>query len=164
KAVHVGHLRNIVLGDATVRILRAVGYPVLAATYPGDIGMHVIKCLWCYLKFYKGEEPATGRGRWLSAIYAESDERLEYRKHVQAIIEEYASHAEVWPHLMARLRQEGYEEDADVLTEAQTRWTPELSVGPDVQPDESLDDENPPDPLGARLNSRSVEVIGLLWD
>ena len=48
KTFHIGHLRNTVLGVAVSNILSAAGYPVLQATYPGDIGMHVIKCLWCY--------------------------------------------------------------------------------------------------------------------
>src|SRR5919107_2114024 len=57
KAFHVGHLRNSALGVAVSNILRAAGYPVLQATYPGDIGKHVIQCLWCYERFHRGEEP-----------------------------------------------------------------------------------------------------------
>jgi arginyl-tRNA synthetase len=84
KIFHIGHLRNSCLGVAVSNILEAAGYPVMRATYPGDIGMHVIKCLWCYQRFHKGQEPAdpAQRGRWLGQIYAESDARLEYRKEV----------------------------------------------------------------------------------
>jgi arginyl-tRNA synthetase len=84
KAFHIGHLRNTVLGIAVSNIVSAAGYPVLQATYPGDIGMHVIKCLWCYQNFHLGGEPADPlmRGRWLGDIYAESDARLAYRKEV----------------------------------------------------------------------------------
>lgn len=84
KVFHIGHLRNTVLGIAVSNILAAAGYPVLQATYPGDIGMHVIKCLWCYENFHLGQEPADPlkRGRWLGDIYAESDARLSYRKEV----------------------------------------------------------------------------------
>ena len=62
KEFHVGHLRNSVLGVAIGNILRAAGYEVKDANYIGDIGMHVIKCLWCYERFHRGEEPAD-RGR-----------------------------------------------------------------------------------------------------
>ena len=55
KVFHVGHLRNSVLGVSVSRILAAAGYPVMEATYPGDIGMHVIKCLWCYERFHMGK-------------------------------------------------------------------------------------------------------------
>lgn len=82
KEFHIGHLRNSVLGMSVSKILRAAGYDVKDATYIGDIGMHVIKCLWCYERFHRGEEPAIleERGRWLGQIYAESDARVNFRK------------------------------------------------------------------------------------
>ena len=84
KAFHIGHFRNSVLGIAISNILRAAGYTVQTATYIGDIGMHVVKCLWCYERFHRGEEPASpeARGRWLGEVYAESDARLNFRKDV----------------------------------------------------------------------------------
>ena len=84
KAFHVGHLRNLSLGVAVSNILRAAGYEVMDANYIGDIGMHVVKCLWCYERFHRGEEPESpeARGRWLGEIYAESDARLNFRKDV----------------------------------------------------------------------------------
>ena len=84
KEFHVGHLRNSVLGVAVSNVLRAAGYEVQDANYIGDIGMHVIKCLWCYENFHQGEEPAdrSARGRWLGEIYSESDARVNYRKDV----------------------------------------------------------------------------------
>src|SRR5215216_7698130 len=88
KAFHVGHLRNSVLGVAVSNILRAAGYDVKDANYIGDIGMHVIKCLWCYERFHNGEEPIEPvlRGRWLAEVYAESNARLDYRKDVLAFL------------------------------------------------------------------------------
>jgi arginyl-tRNA synthetase len=84
KEFHVGHLRNSVLGVSVSNILRASGYEVKDANYIGDIGMHVIKCLWCYERFHRGEEPAVleERGRWLGQIYAESDARVNFRRDV----------------------------------------------------------------------------------
>src|SRR5215204_540189 len=84
KAFHVGHLRNSVLGVAISNILRAAGYDVKDANYIGDIGMHVVRCLWCYDRFHRGKEPASpeARGRWLGEVYAESNARLDFRKDV----------------------------------------------------------------------------------
>jgi arginyl-tRNA synthetase len=84
KAFHVGHLRNSCLGVSLSRILKAAGYRVQDANYIGDIGMHVVKCLWCYERFHRGQEPAIPeeRGRWLGEVYAESDARLNFRKDV----------------------------------------------------------------------------------
>lgn len=89
KEFHVGHLRNVALGAALVRIMRFAGYDVVAASYIGDIGLHVIKCLWCYRAFHLGQEPKdpTQRGRWLGELYVESDQRLAYRKNISDFIE-----------------------------------------------------------------------------
>lgn len=48
KEVHVGHLRNLFLGDSLVRILKAAGFSVVNSYYINDTGMHVAKCLGLY--------------------------------------------------------------------------------------------------------------------
>lgn len=73
KAFHVGHLRNVILGDAVCRLLDAAGNTVVRANYIGDIGLHVIKWLWVYLKNHNGEEPGEDVTRWMGDIYAEAD-------------------------------------------------------------------------------------------
>jgi arginyl-tRNA synthetase len=90
KSMHVGHLRNVVLGATIFNILKCGGYDVVGATYLGDIGMHVIRTLWAYQKFYKGKEPQEGRGVWLETLYVEATARLEFRNNVAALIEEAA--------------------------------------------------------------------------
>lgn len=89
KAAHVGHLRNVCLGVAVTNIARAAGYTIMPTTYIGDIGRHVIQCLWCYREFHQGEEPHRkgSRGRWLGDIYAESSARLTFRKSVLAFLD-----------------------------------------------------------------------------
>ncbi len=77
KALHVGHLRNMILGAALCNILEAAGYRVIRANYPGDTGLHVIKWMWNYLKNHAGEEPPEDKIRWLGDIYAESNRLLE---------------------------------------------------------------------------------------
>ncbi|MCC7357758.1 arginine--tRNA ligase [Candidatus Uhrbacteria bacterium] len=46
KEIHVGHLRNFILGASLVRILRRSGATVIPVSYINDIGTHVAKCLW----------------------------------------------------------------------------------------------------------------------
>jgi len=77
KAFHVGHLRGTILGDALCRILEFAGNEVVRANYPGDMGLHVIKWLWGYLKFHNGEEPATDITKWMGEVYAEAAHRIE---------------------------------------------------------------------------------------
>jgi len=87
-AFHIGHLRNVVLGQALVNIMRYAGYEVVAATYPGDIGIHVAKCLWCYMKFYKDKEPEEGKGEWLALLYAEGAKAFEQDEDVSKEVRE----------------------------------------------------------------------------
>ncbi len=78
KATHVGHVRNMVLGQSIVNLLRAVGYEVIAVSYHGDTGTHVATTLWGLTKFHAGEKPPKdGRGLWLGKIYTEAVQRLE---------------------------------------------------------------------------------------
>ncbi|MEK7617417.1 MAG: arginine--tRNA ligase [Patescibacteria group bacterium] len=49
KAFHIGHLRNISIGESIVRLLEAVGYNVIRANYEGDVGMHIAKALYALL-------------------------------------------------------------------------------------------------------------------
>lgn len=77
KAFHVGHLRSAFLGDVLSRIAEAAGYDVVRANYPGDMGLHVIKWLWNYLKYHKGEKPEKDITRWMGEMYAEANKRLE---------------------------------------------------------------------------------------
>jgi arginyl-tRNA synthetase len=80
KAFHVGHMRNLCLGDALVRLLRAEGHDVIAANYLGDVGAHIAKCLWWYLDVLapaSRRPPADGRGEWLGEIYTAAASRIE---------------------------------------------------------------------------------------
>jgi arginyl-tRNA synthetase len=77
KAFHVGHLRNVVLGDALCNILDAAGFDVVRANYINDTGLHVIKWLWNYQKQHAGEAPGVDKTRWMGDIYAEANRRLE---------------------------------------------------------------------------------------
>lgn len=89
KAFHVGHLRNVILGAAICNILEASGYEVIRTNYVGDIGLHVIKWLWNYMKFHAGEEPGKDKTRWMGDLYAEADRRLsenpEYESEVREL-------------------------------------------------------------------------------
>lgn len=46
KPVHVGHLRNITLGESLARLLEAQGHEVFRVTYTADIGLQIAKTIW----------------------------------------------------------------------------------------------------------------------
>jgi arginyl-tRNA synthetase len=115
KAFHVGHLRNSVLGVAISNILRAAGYDVKDANYIGDIGLHVVKCLWCYERFHRGEEPSSpeARGRWLGEVYAESDARLNFRKDALDFLQLLAREDQQFVAAIDRMLKYLWRKDAD---------------------------------------------------
>jgi arginyl-tRNA synthetase len=84
KAFHVGHLRGTILGDSLCRILEFSGHQVVRANYPGDMGLHVIKWLWGYLKFHNGEKPSADITKWMGDVYAEATHRLEEDPNLEA--------------------------------------------------------------------------------
>ncbi|MDP6704081.1 MAG: arginine--tRNA ligase [archaeon] len=90
KAFHIGHLRGTSLGESLSRILRQSGYEVVQANYPGDVGAHVAKVLWCYRKFHEGEVPRESKGEWLGKLYTEACEKIEqypdYKKEVEEVL------------------------------------------------------------------------------
>lgn len=77
KAFHVGHLRNLILGGAMSNILEFAGYETVRANYIGDIGWHVVKWLWCYMRFHSGEKPVGDLTRWMQEIYTQATQLVE---------------------------------------------------------------------------------------
>jgi arginyl-tRNA synthetase len=53
KEFHIGHLRNITIGESLSRLLEANGAIVWRVNYQGDVGMHVAKALYGLLQILK---------------------------------------------------------------------------------------------------------------
>ena len=77
KPLHVGHLRNVILGSSVCNILEANGDKVIRANYIGDIGLHVIKWMCNYEMYHAGEEPPADIMRWMADLYSEADRRFQ---------------------------------------------------------------------------------------
>lgn len=78
KAFHVGHLRNVILGDALAHILEFAGHEIVRANYIGDFGKDVLKWLWNYRRRHQGERPpAQDVTKWMGDLYAEANRELE---------------------------------------------------------------------------------------
>lgn len=88
KAFHVGHLRSAILGDVLANLLDFAGYDTIRANYPGDMGLHVIKWLWNYLKYHKGEKPQKDITRWMGDLYSEAAKRLDENPDLESEVRE----------------------------------------------------------------------------
>jgi arginyl-tRNA synthetase len=94
KELHVGHMRNLCLGDAIVRLLRRVhgSEQIITSTFPGDVGTHVAKCLW-YIKnhiepaIFAAKRNAADRGEWLGQMYSAGNIKLEDQAKVPELYE-----------------------------------------------------------------------------
>lgn len=80
KEFHVGHGRNVCLGDSLCRLYSYAGYQVVPVNYIGDEGTHIAKCLWG-IKNYKGNDPLTettpNKAEWLGQRYVEANNALK---------------------------------------------------------------------------------------
>ncbi len=78
KDVHIGHLRNLFLGQTLVDVLKANGYDVIPVAYINDLGAHVAKSVWAIQRFHQGEDIAKeDRIDFLRDVYVEANEKLE---------------------------------------------------------------------------------------
>jgi arginyl-tRNA synthetase len=59
KPLHLGHIRNNLLGFSLSRILQANGFPVVKVNLVNDRGIHICKSMLAYMKWGEGETPAS---------------------------------------------------------------------------------------------------------
>lgn len=59
KPLHLGHVRNNLLGYSVSCILEAAGYEVIKCNLVNDRGIHICKSMLAWLKFGEGETPAS---------------------------------------------------------------------------------------------------------
>ena len=62
KPLHLGHIRNNLLGDSVSRILKACGNEVVKSTIVNDRGVHICKSMYAWEKLFDGATPeSTGK-------------------------------------------------------------------------------------------------------
>ncbi len=57
KPLHLGHIRNNLLGDSVSRLLKANGHEVIKTTIVNDRGVHICKSMYAWLKVGEGKTP-----------------------------------------------------------------------------------------------------------
>lgn len=86
KPLHLGHIRNNLLGYSVAEILKAYGYEVIKANLVNDRGIHICKSMLAWQKFGAGETPeSTGmKGDHLVGKYYVIFDK-EYKKEIEAL-------------------------------------------------------------------------------
>jgi len=87
KPLHLGHVRNILLGHSVSRILEASGHKVVQVQIVNDRGVHICKSMWAWQQFGGGITPdsAGKKGDHLVGdFYVRFDQ--EYRSQVRELM------------------------------------------------------------------------------
>ena len=85
KPLHLGHIRNNLLGYSVAQILRAVGHNVIKVNLVNDRGIHICKSMLAWKRYGGGETPASSgmKGDHLVGKYY-----VEFDKHYKAQVKE----------------------------------------------------------------------------
>lgn len=95
KPLHLGHLRNIFLGDAVSNILRAAGKKVVRTQIINDRGIHICKSMVAFMEFDPEATPEnTGKkgDHLVGDFYVKFDQ--EFKNQIRVLEEEGLSHDE----------------------------------------------------------------------
>ena len=106
KPLHLGHVRNNLLGNALANIMAANGNKVVKTNIVNDRGIHICKSMLAWLKYGNGETPESSGKKGDHLI---GDYYVAFDKHYKAEVKE----------LMAQYQAEGMnEEEAKAKAEA----------------------------------------------
>jgi arginyl-tRNA synthetase len=88
KPLHLGHVRNNLLGFSVSEILAADGYEVIKANLVNDRGIHICKSMLAWQKFGNGETPQSSglKGDHLVGKYYVIFDK-EYKKEIESLKE-----------------------------------------------------------------------------
>ena len=88
KPLHLGHVRNNLLGYSVAKILKEAGYDVIKTQIINDRGIHICKSMIAWQKFGNGETPeSTGEkgDHLVGKYYVKFDQ--EYKKEIAELTE-----------------------------------------------------------------------------
>ena len=80
KPLHLGHIRNNLLGFSVAQILKEAGYDVIKTQIINDRGIHICKSMLAWEKFGKGETPSTNNtkgDKFVGNYYVEFDKHYK---------------------------------------------------------------------------------------
>ena len=114
KPLHLGHVRNNLLGWSLAQIMQANGNKVVKTNIVNDRGIHICKSMLAWLKYGNGETPETSgkKGDHLIGDYYVAFDK-HYREEVKALTEKL-----VLSGLPAEKAEEQAKQEAPLIKEA----------------------------------------------
>jgi arginyl-tRNA synthetase len=108
KPLHLGHIRNITLGESLYRILSSEGHQVIKTEVINDRGIAVAKMMLIYDKFHKDEIPTMKSDHYAGDLYIEfenkSQEQPELIDEAQDILTKWEAGDKYWYDIWLKLR------------------------------------------------------------
>ena len=89
KPLHLGHIRNNLLGFSVAQILEEAGYDVIKTQIINDRGIHICKSMLAWEKFGNGETPVTTNtkgDKFVGNYYVEFDKN--YKKEIADLVKQ----------------------------------------------------------------------------
>ncbi|MBU3905071.1 MAG: arginine--tRNA ligase [Nanoarchaeota archaeon] len=83
KSLHIGHTRNIVIGDSLSKIMSAAGFNVIKVDYMGDIGLHIAKTIYAYDHWGKGKAPKEKPDVYIGKLYSMFAKRMDKKPELE---------------------------------------------------------------------------------
>lgn len=71
--LHVGQLRNMLIGDAIAKVHESCGYSVERENYIDDLGLQAMIALYGYMRMGEKAKPDKKFDHWLGGIYADAN-------------------------------------------------------------------------------------------
>jgi arginyl-tRNA synthetase len=89
KPLHLGHIRNNLLGYSVAQILKANGHQVYTCNLVNDRGIHICKSMYAWMQFGNGETPESAglKGDHLVGKYYVIFDKY-YKQEIEALIAE----------------------------------------------------------------------------
>ena len=129
KPLHLGHVRNNLLGYALANIIAACGNRVVKTNIVNDRGIHICKSMLAWLKYGNGETPESSGKKGDHLV---GDYYVAFNKHFRAEVKELLEHdpevlaiTDPNPDHQAELRKAAAEAKSPLLCEAHemlVRW------------------------------------------
>jgi arginyl-tRNA synthetase len=130
KPLHLGHIRNNLLGFSVAEILAAAGYEVIKTNLVNDRGIHICKSMLAWQKFGNGETPESAGlkgdhlvGKYYVLFDKEYKKQIDELKQIGQTEEEAKKNAPLIKEAQEMLQQwEAGEKDVISLWKTMNSW------------------------------------------
>jgi len=109
KPLHLGHLRNIFLGDSISKIYEALGYKVHKVQIINDRGIHICKSMVAWSKFGEGNTPNSQKlkgDKFVGDFYVKFEKEL--KKEIKKLCEKGLTEEDALKHSKLMLEAKSY--------------------------------------------------------